>query len=157
MGIENRFATENYVENVLNVIIQQIYPVGSIYISVKNTSPASLFGGTWERIEDRFLLGAGDTYSAGSTGGSATHKLTVAQMPSVTGKISFHGKYTGNMVSGASGAFSPASTISGKYSTGTSSGSSNSVEVVEFNNGGQGQAHNNMPPYLTVYMWKRIE
>lgn len=149
---------KDYIDSALNEVINTIYPVGSIIISTNNVSPASVFGGTWEQIKDRFLLAAGSTYTAGATGGSATHKLTVAQMPSVTGKISFHGKYTGNMVSGASGAFSPISTISGKYATGTSSGSSaNSVEVVGFDNGGQGQAHNNMPPYLTVYMYKRVE
>ena len=57
------------------------YPVGAIYISTVSTSPASLFGGTWEQLNDRFLLGAGDTYSAGSTGGEAEHTLTKAEMP----------------------------------------------------------------------------
>ena len=60
-----------------NYILDKIHPVGSIYISENSTSPATLFGGTWERVKDRFLLAAGDTYSAGSTGGSATHTLTV--------------------------------------------------------------------------------
>lgn len=55
------------------------YPVGSIYISVNSTSPATLFGGTWERIQDVFLLAAGSSYSAGSTGGAATVTLTAAQ------------------------------------------------------------------------------
>lgn len=55
------------------------YPVGSIYMSVNSTSPATLFGGTWERIQDMFLLAAGSSYSAGSTGGSATVTLTAAQ------------------------------------------------------------------------------
>ena len=52
-------------------VIGMIYPVGSIYMSVNATSPASLFGGTWEQLKDRFLLAAGDTYAAGSTGGEA--------------------------------------------------------------------------------------
>ena len=60
------------------------YPVGSIYMSVNSTSPASLFGGTWEQLKDRFLLGAGDTYTNGSTGGESTHTLTVDEMPSHT-------------------------------------------------------------------------
>lgn len=149
--IEAITTTKVSVSDLLNLV----YPIGSIYMSVTNISPSTFLGGTWEQIKGVFLLSASNTYVAGSTGGSATHKLTAAQMPSVTGKISFHGKYTGNMVSGASGAFSPTSTVSGKYATGTSSTGSNSVEVVGFDNGGQGQAHNNMPPYLTVYMWKR--
>ena len=58
------------------------YPVGSIYMSVNSTSPATLFSGSWQRIQDRFLLCAGSTYAAGSTGGEATHKLTIDEMPS---------------------------------------------------------------------------
>ena len=55
-------------------IMLALYPVGAVYISVNSTSPASLFGGTWESISGRFLLGADDTYTAGSTGGEATHQ-----------------------------------------------------------------------------------
>lgn len=145
--------TASEISDLAENLLDLTYPIGAIYLSVNNTSPASLFGGTWEQIKDRFLLAAGSTYSAGATGGSANHTLSAAQMPSVTGRISFHGKYTGNMVAGASGAFYASSTISGKYATGTSTGSSaNSIEVIEFDNGGQGKAHNNMPPYLAVYI-----
>jgi hypothetical protein len=63
-------------------MINTIYPVGSIYISTVSTSPKVLFGvGEWEQIKDRFLLGAGDTYNAGATGGEASVTLTRAQMP----------------------------------------------------------------------------
>ena len=65
-------------------IMLALYPVGSIYMSVSDTSPASLFGGTWESIGGRFLLGADSAYSAGSTGGEAAHKLTTSEMPSHT-------------------------------------------------------------------------
>lgn len=57
-------------------IFDMIYPVGSIYISVNTVNPSVLFGGTWEPIQDRFLLGTGSTYSAGSTGGETNHTLT---------------------------------------------------------------------------------
>ena len=50
------------------VLIDAIYPVGSIYMSVNNVNPSVLFGGTWEQIKDTFLLSAGDTYNAGSKG-----------------------------------------------------------------------------------------
>lgn len=63
-------------------IVNLIYPVGSIYMSVASASPATLFGGTWEQLKDRFLLGAGDTYTEGDTGGSASHTLTTDEMPS---------------------------------------------------------------------------
>ena len=75
------------VAQLLNIF----YPVGSIYTSTKSTSPATLFGGTWVQIKDTFLLTAGDSYSAGSQGGSATHThttsghtLTVAETPAHT-------------------------------------------------------------------------
>lgn len=63
-------------------IFDMIYPVGSIYISINNVNPSVLFGGTWEQIKDMFLLGAGSTYSAGSTGGEANHTLTQSEIPS---------------------------------------------------------------------------
>ncbi len=80
------------------LMLDTIYPVGSIYMSVNNVSPSTLFGGTWEAIQDRFLLAAGSTYTAGDTGGSATHTpggilsggavgnhtLTVAETPAHT-------------------------------------------------------------------------
>lgn len=65
--------------------IDRVYPVGSIYMSTSDDDPSTLFSGTtWERIQDKFLLCSGESYSAGTTGGEATHKLTVAEMPSHT-------------------------------------------------------------------------
>jgi hypothetical protein len=68
-----------------------IYPVGSIYMSVNNVSPETFMGGTWEQIKDTFLLSAGDTYTAGATGGEATHTLTVEEIPSHTHTSEFCG------------------------------------------------------------------
>ena len=59
-----------------------IYPIGSIYMSVNNVNPSTVFGGTWEQIKDKFLLACGDTYNNGATGGEATHTLTSNEMPS---------------------------------------------------------------------------
>ena len=67
-------------QQVLAAVVERDHPVGSLYISENATSPAELYGGTWERIEDRFIMGASDTYPAGSTGGSATHTQTVGEM-----------------------------------------------------------------------------
>ena len=108
------------------------YPVGSIYLSVSSTSPSTLFGGKWERIQDRFLLCAGSTYAAGSTGGEATHKLTVDEMPSHT-----HALYEGS-----GGSTSSAVKESGNIATQTQPA-------------GGSKPHNNMPPYIAVYVWKR--
>lgn len=91
--------TGTEIDNAIDLVAQMrdiFYPVGSIYTSTKSTSPATLFGGTWTQIKDRFLLCAGDSYSAGATGGSTTHThtsaahthttaghtLTIAEMPS---------------------------------------------------------------------------
>lgn len=74
-------------------IVDLVYPVGSVYISTNSTSPATLFGGTWSQLKDSFLLGAGDTYTAGDTGGAASasytpsgtvgsHTLTTDEIPS---------------------------------------------------------------------------
>ena len=70
---------------LLKRIFNLVYPVGSIYMSANTTSPAVLFGGTWEQIKDRFLLCSGSTYKSGATGGSSTTgstTLSVDQIPS---------------------------------------------------------------------------
>lgn len=73
---------DDAVNTVNNFDMSQLrdffYPIGSIYTSTQSTSPATLFGGTWVQIKDTFLLTAGDTYSAGATGGTATHIHTSA-------------------------------------------------------------------------------
>ena len=119
------------------------YPVGAIYISTADTSPASLFGGTWERLKDRFLLAAGDTYAAGATGGEAEHTLTVNEMPQHN--HDFHASYSG---------IATGSEANGKILAG---GDSNQWlwNFAQTNNSGGNAPHNNMPPYLAVYMWVR--
>lgn len=116
-------------------------PVGCLYMSFESTSPATLFGGSWTQLKDRFLLSVGDTYkSAGLTGGEADHTLTVAEMPSHRHGASegqFHA-YTGS---------NGADTVSG----GTNFKSIQYTAYV-----GGGGSHNNMPPYITVYVWRRI-
>lgn len=118
------------------------YPVGSIYMSVNDTSPASLFGGTWEQLKDRFLLAAGDTYSAGLTGGEATHTLTVDEMPKHSHNLPVDKQYG----EAASTEYDRINLTSGiVYNHGYAS-----------NDTGANQPHNNMPPYLVVYCWKRV-
>lgn len=107
--------------------------MGAVYLSASATDPATLFGGTWERIQDRFLLCAGATYAAGSTGGEATHKLTIDEMPSHT-----HALYEGS-----GGSTSSAVKESGNIAAQTQPAGGN-------------KPHNNMPPYIAVYAWKRV-
>ena len=121
--------------------INTIYPVGSIYMSVNATNPSVLFGGTWEQIKDTFLLSAGDKYEVGSTGGEEKHILTIEEMPNHR-----HGVANYN-TSGYSIDRSPV--LIGETQKGWEGSVFSSYE-------GGSQAHNNMPPYLTVYMWKRI-
>lgn len=136
------------------------YPVGAIYISTVSTSPASLFGGTWERLKDRFLLGAGDSYTAGSTGGEATHMLTVNEMPSHVGHM-----YSNFDTNGSADRGGDENSYFLNFNAGSGYGkfkdrpykvvSGNEVVMQGYSRGGN-TAHNNMPPYLAVYMWKRV-
>lgn len=121
-------------------IFDMVYPVGAIYISVNSANPSVLFGGTWEQIQDRFLLGAGSTYSAGSTGGEATHTLTIDEMPR-------HNHEIDNL--NASGNSTPYMTVQAQ----DKKGYGGNVQTMF---AGGGQPHNNMPPYLSVYIWKRV-
>lgn len=149
-------------------IVDSIYPVGSIYMSVNATSPATLFGGTWTQLKDRFLLGAGSTYGNGTTGGEASHKLSVNEMPSHAHDTPFFNNMTNNgeMVSDFEGVFgkgmtaSAAKSLTGKsviemwWKEQTNNAEGNEYSYLTASKGGS-VAHNNMPPYLAVYMWKR--
>ena len=124
--------------------LNSVYPVGSIYMSVNSASPATLFGGTWVELQGRFLLGRSASYGNGSTGGAASVAISTAQMPS-------HGHTIRGWNIGANGALpdtTPYNWVgydrSGWYS----------VDSV-ISKTGSGSAHDNMPPYLAVYMWKR--
>ena len=131
-----------YSRALSTLILEAVYPVGSIYMSVNNTSPATLFGGTWEAIQGKFLLGANSsTYKAGSTGGEAAHTLTEREMPSHKHSIWFPND--GGEQSAEIG-----------Y---PDTGSKNTyyAEASKTSGTGGGAAHNNMPPYLAVYIWKR--
>lgn len=122
--------------------LNSLHPVGSIFISTENTSPASMFGGEWEQIGGRFLLGADSTYAAGSTGGEATHKLTIEEMPTHAHYITASRVAPGDNYGG--GIMISSHDL---YDYPISQG---------INSTGGGQPHNNMPPYLTVYMWRRV-
>jgi hypothetical protein len=153
----NAESIEN-LQTQVNGLLELVYPVGAIYLSATETNPSVLFGfGVWEQIEDTFLLASGSKYIAGSTGGAATVTLTNAQMPNVIGDITMHSGGTATNISNTSGCFSAQITNQSKYRDGGTVGTTaNSIGIVHFDNGGRGQAHNNMPPYLAVYVWKRV-
>lgn len=210
-------------------MFETLYPVGSIYMSINSTNPSVFFGGTWEQIEDTFLLCAGDTYLAGSTGGEATHVLTEAELPSHVHNVGAHShglnghthsvgghshglnghthsipsrggstNWTGDhshsmgsdysnnggksnaytfwynrtlqtrwtstngghshsitQNSGTTGGNSGSTANSSAFNTGGNSGTTANSSAFNSGAAGSGTAHNNMPPYTTVYIWKR--
>ena len=142
------------VNTALSEYWKTIYPVGSIYMSTNSTfNPNTEFGGTWVKTaEGRCLIGANDTYLLGSTGGEATHTLTIEEMP---GHKHGAGRYTGFELSntGIRGADSSSQSMYQVLIANTDSTSSS--DRLETNNSGQGVAHNNIQPYLAVNIWER--
>ncbi|MDO4810532.1 MAG: DUF859 family phage minor structural protein [Eubacteriales bacterium] len=156
-------------------LLDLVYPVGAVYLSVNATDPSTLFGGTWERIKDTFLLAAGDTYAAGATGGEASVTLTSDNLASHThGVGTYEVKGTaGDIMTDAtqggtslnrSGAFTWSAAgrtrdYSGVAANGLRKLSLDAKSGAGFTGSsgatGGGVAHNNMPPYLAVYIWKR--
>ena len=140
-----------------NFVLDNVYPIGSIYMNVNSTNPGTLFGGTWEQIQGKFLLGMSSSYPAGSQGGEASHTLTTNEMPSHThnpaNQPGYYGFITnsqkaftvGDMgVQSGSGRYYPHASAAFDISRNTATGAT-----------GGGKAHNNMPPYLSIYIWKR--
>ncbi len=154
------------------------HPVGSLYWSSKPTDPARLFGGTWVQIKDKFILAAGETYTAGDEGGSALVALTVANLPSHshTGPSHTHSfsatnrhRHTiGNEDAGcrAGGLMSGPGRIMRReggndsvwatdHTTITISGTTGAGGTQSTGSTGGGAGHNNMPPYVVKYCWER--
>ncbi len=195
-------AMEESLSSIRNTLIDKTYPVGAVYMSASATSPATLFGGTWEQIQGRFLLAADSAYGAGTTGGEASHTLTANEMPAhnhsastasagahthTRGSMEISGGLNGpagsddgplaapgnpwgafncwrnggngadgNSASDGGGACSFDFYASRSWTGATSSNGAHGHNVGVGNTGG-GAAHNNMPPYLAVYCWKRTK
>lgn len=132
----------NSLARLKDQLIDLLHPVGSIYISYDSTNPTELFGGTWESYSlARTLYSTTTESSIGTTGGSFTHTLTSAQMPS-------HNHYiyvTNNRMT----TDTSSSTFEGG---GANSGTADST----IGSAGSGGAHINTQPYSACYMWKRI-
>lgn len=145
-------------------VISLIYPVGSIYTSVNATNPSILFGGTWEAIGGRFLIGGNvapglntsnyygtitenSPFTPGTTGGQDYHVLTANEMP-----VHSHRILQANNATGTTGTWVTNAGTSNSLKV-AYSGSKTSNNVIETTGGGA--RHNNMPPYMVVYMWKR--
>ena len=127
------------------MILLKVYPVGSYYWSNQSQNPRDLFGGRWEQINGRFLFATKSGYSCGQTGGEEKHQLTVNEMPN-------HSHSTEEFARTNHGSWNHNSSGSNKtldYRDDTPFSGTNST--------GGDQPHNNMPPYLCAYCWRRIE
>ena len=148
-------------------ICNLIYPVGSIYISVNDVEPSTLFGGTWEKLKDRFLLGSGDTYTNGNIGGSADLQAHSHTIPVLSGTAASAGAHTHTIGTDKDAVYSrtggswsahsnsPAGAAYNFY-TGNSGAHTHNVTTNASNTGSYGAGNSgNMPPYLVVNIWKR--
>lgn len=125
-----------FVGKVTGAIFDAIYPVGSIYLAYNHTNPATLFGGTWVRLENAFLWAVDSKGTIGQTGGEKTHTLTEAELPAHS-----HGSVYSQHANGTKD--------KAWYTTAGSSVAYGAVST------GGGEAHNNMPPYIQVSAWRR--
>ena len=172
------------MQSLQSIILNTVYPVGSLYTSFNSTSPANIIGGTWVQIQNCFLMAAGSSYAIGTSGGSATHThtsaahthttaghaLTVNEMPSHAHQLrrqqwysadTVHSAMVGSIYSWKSGEGTGGST---SYSWTNDAG-----QDVLYAGGGASHSHGNtgsttpgatgasssLPPYKTIYMWQR--
>lgn len=157
-GSSDTINVQAYNGYKMSDIVDLIYPIDSIYISLGSTNPSILFGGTWSQINGRFLLASGSGYTLSSYGGEAAHTLTSGEIPA----------HSHQVLAGAGGngpylASPPEYTPSTgntfyylKYDGVTNESGGSGTGMVNTNTVGGNSAHNNMPPYLVVNMWRRI-
>lgn len=161
-------------------LLDMIYPVGSIYMSVNSSNPGSLFGGTWEKMPaGRVLIPEGESdwgteYEAGSTGGEATHTLTVEELPthkhtgsaastSLTGTLNIpNGQgqaqptyYNATGIVSVNGYANYIGNANGGGAGGRITINATHSHNLTINNIGNSAAHNNIQPYCVIYMWHR--
>ena len=148
---ENNFSLDELgnlkVKSITTIepLIGMLYPIGAIYLSTNSVSPEEYFGGSWVQIKERFLFGCGENYPNGNTGGEEEHTLTIGEMPSHSHAV---GHVNPSVMGIVSGSGWPAIITRAQNDT---YGYNNQSE-----NSGWNQPHNNMPPYLAVYIWKRV-
>lgn len=146
--IKNGIGPDAYAiyQQVLAAVVERDHPVGSLYISENATSPAELYGGTWERIEGSFIMGASGTYPAGSTGGSATKTIAKTNLPNES--IGVETLYT----KGSEGSTFDVVKITYEHSD----GSGNFSNTGKTHPLGNGTPLDILPPYYSAYIWRRV-
>ncbi len=142
-NVETAINEVNERVKTISEIIDVVYPIGAVYISVNNVSPAKFMGGKWEQIKDKFLLACGSTYKAGATGGNATHKHLSPMTWYENGgaNIGTTNLYGFDKVYDRD--FYGIANQKKEYNR--------TLEKLAYRT----STESNMPPYLAVYMWKR--
>ena len=141
-------------------LLDKVWPIGSVYISVNSINPSLFMGiGTW------VLFGAGKTLvgvdiadplfdTPEEVGGAKTHTLLTNEMPAHTHLQNAH-SHVENVASAATGGL-VGSTPDASTNTPVASGYSTANTTAVNQNAGGGLPHNNLQPYITVYFWKRV-
>ena len=131
-------------QNVIRSILDFFYPVGTIYTTEdKDFNPSTRWGGKWELIKDRMIIGAGNSYAVKSTGGEATHTLTGKEIPPHNHTSPVRIQWYNEARNGVMFAGWGASNAQVDYQT----------QYTGY--AGEGHAHNNLPPYYSAYIWRR--
>lgn len=170
--LSNNQTLQSWIDNMEDekIDLLTVYPVGAIFQSTASTSPASLFGGNWEQVQNRFLYGSGGSYGVGNVGGEESHVLSMNEMPSHNhGRISLVGDIYGGDTrvlpenSSVTGIFSRIDMGNDIFQIQRKDGVG--MDVVpdihldashQHNMEGSGWAHNNMPPYFVCNIWRRV-
>lgn len=133
------------------MVLDMMYPIGTLYWSSKNTNPHTLFGGEWKRIKDAFIYAAGDADTVNATGGSKTTSLGVANLPAHNHTVT---------ITTTEGTTGTANEYPMLYKSNASNDKTTTSAKITVTNGGNGKttgdAFNNMPPYIVKYCWERI-
>lgn len=151
------------LEELKSSLINKVYPIGSIYMSLKNISPASFLGGNWTQIKSKFLLGADVDFKTNTTptfktkteGGNENITLTEGQMPN-----HYHdGIYPVGNNDWRLAQSGYGTAINMKYALEINHTQQSNVNLGSFvtAKAGNNEAHDNMPPYKVVFMWQRVE
>ena len=159
LGEINSGTTIELTQEQLNSIIKQTllaaHPVGSIYQSLDSTSPETLFGGKWQTINGVFLFSSDSNHAVGSTGGETTHTLTANEMPNHSHGMVISGYSGWGQITTSGYILKWDSNVIENMSCGQITLPHASYGNLNIGDSGGNTAHNNMPPYLTVYTWKR--
>lgn len=174
-GISNNI---KYIDKKISDLLNMFYPVGSVYETMDSSfDPNKKWGGTWERIKGKTLVGVdendSDFNTAEKIGGEKTHKLSVGEMPSHSHSASEKSLKGGvNNISGqdktwgltSSGIFSNWGDTNGLYSTSRETTTNykdgfylDATHTHTIGNTGGGNVHNNLQPYVTCFIWKRVK